>query len=219
MWITWVCCSNCGVANRSLRCQYILANELNRLGRQHGSQANLLICEHNYVGFNLADGVGTDIEAFDHLRTRGLALLAQRDEPAGRHCCQAALALYRGDLCGDENIHTVIERERLRIAMLDLLSALADHAYRCGDLTGALGHLQRILVYRPYREGIHRQLMAHYAQMGLRTRALNQYRVCERILAAEFAIEPEAATKQLYQQLCRGETAGVSPLLCEGVSA
>ena len=196
-----------------------LTSELNRLGRHYGNQVNLLTCEHTYVGFNLTDGIGTDIEAFDHFHTCGLALLAQGDEQAGRQCCQAALALYRGDLCGDENIHVVIERERLRTAMLDLLRALADHAYRCGDLTGALAHLQRILVHRPYREDIHRQLMAHYARMGLRTRALHQYRICQRILAAEFAIEPEAATQELYQQLCRGEAPAADLLLREAVAA
>lgn len=196
-----------------------LTSELNRLGRHHGNQVNLLTCESTYVGFNLTDSVSTDIEAFDRLRTRGLALLSQGEAQTGLHYCQQALALYRGDLCGDENIHIMIERERLRTAMLDLLHALADHAYRCGDMNSALKHLQRILVHRPYREDVHRQLMAHYARMGLRTRALHQYRICQYILAAEFAIEPEAATKQLYQQLCRGEAPNAELLLREAVSA
>lgn len=195
-----------------------LTSELNRLGRHYGSQVNLLTCESTYVGFNLTAGIGTDMEAFDRLRTHGLTLLAQGEAQTGLHYCQQALALYRGDLCGDENIHMVIERERLRTAMLDLLHALADQAYRCGDLNRALSHLQRILVHRPYREDIHRQLMAHYARIGLRTRALHQYRICQRILAAEFAIEPEAATQQLYQQLCRGEAPAADLLLCEAVA-
>lgn len=193
-----------------------LASELNKFGRHQGSRDNILICEHNYYRFNLAAGISTDIEQFDRWRTCGLALLAQGDEQAGRQVCQQALALYRGDLCGDENIHAVVERERLRMAMLDLLRALADHAYRCGDLNGALGYLQRILLHRPYREDIHRQLMCHYAQMGLRTRALHQYRVCQRVLAAEFDIAPEAATAQLYEQIRSGAAALPCPVLAEG---
>lgn len=183
-----------------------LTSELNKLSRKVGSRVNILTYEHGYHGFNLAAGVSTDIEHFDRLRTRGLARLAQGDEQTGIHDCHAALALYRGDLCGDENIHTVIERERLRSAMLDLLSALADHASQTGDLSGAMGYLQRILLHEPYREDIHRQLMCHYVQMGLRTRALHQYQICERILAAEFAMAPDAATNQLYEQIRSGAT-------------
>lgn len=183
-----------------------LTSELNKLSRKVGNRVNILIYEHGYHGFNLEAGVSTDIEHFDRLRTRGLARLVQGDDQTGVQLCRQALDLYRGDLCGDENIHTVIERERLRSAMLDLLSALADHAYQSGDLPGAMAYLQRILLHEPYREDIHRQLMCCYVQMELRTRALHQYHVCERILATEFAIAPEAATNQLYEQIRSGAT-------------
>lgn len=189
-----------------------LTSGLNKLSRKVGNRVNILTYEHGYHGFNLAAGVSTDIEQFDRLRTRGLALLAQGDEPTGVQLCQQALALYRGDLCGDENIHTVIERERLHVAMLDLVSALADHAYQSGDLPQAMTYLQRILLHDPYREDIHRQLMCHYVQMGLRTRALHQYQLCERILAAEFDMAPDAATTQLYEQIRSGAIVSDAPV-------
>jgi DNA-binding SARP family transcriptional activator len=189
-----------------------LTSELNKFGRKHGNRVNILVCEQSYHGFNLAAGVSTDIEQFDRLRTRGAALLGQGDIHTGCATCKQALALYRGDLCGDENIHTVIERERLRSAMLDLLSALANHACQSGDLHGALDYLQHILLHEPYREDIHRQLMGCYLQMGLRTRALHQYQICERILAAEFDMAPDAATTQLYEQIRSGAIVSDEPV-------
>ncbi|MEZ4732284.1 MAG: bacterial transcriptional activator domain-containing protein [Caldilineaceae bacterium] len=191
-----------------------LSSELNKFSRKVGNRVNILVSEHGYHGFNLEVGVSTDIEQFDRLRTRGLALLAQGDAQTGIHACQQALALYRSDLCGDENIHTVIERERLRTAMLDLLSALADQACQSGDLPEALVYLQRLLLHEPYREDIHRQLMVCYAQMGLRTRALHQYRVCERILATEFGMVPEAITTHLYEQIRSGATVTDAAVNC-----
>lgn len=54
-----------------------LTSGLNKLSRKVGNRVNILTYEHGYHGFNLAAGVSTDIEQFDRLRTRGLALLCQ----------------------------------------------------------------------------------------------------------------------------------------------
>jgi len=46
-------------------------------------------------------------------------------------------------------------------------------------------------------------LMQCYARLGLRARALHQYRMCERILEQEYGTLPSPKTKSLYLKLLR----------------
>src|SRR6185369_3312384 len=61
----------------------------------------------------------------------------------------------------------------------------------------------RLLGLDPLQEGVHRTLMRLYARQGRRGAALKQYQVCVGALQRELGIEPEAETKQLYQDLLR----------------
>jgi DNA-binding SARP family transcriptional activator len=48
-------------------------------------------------------------------------------------------------------------------------------------------------------------LMRSYAQLGLRGRALRQYRLCERILGQEYGTAPSPETRALYRNLRIGQ--------------
>ena len=61
----------------------------------------------------------------------------------------------------------------------------------------------RLLGLDPLQETVHRTLMQLYARQGRRGAALKQYQVCVGVLQRELGTEPEAETKQLYQELLR----------------
>lgn len=178
-----------------------LNHQLNKTSAKYLNGAGLIVHETGYYRLNTPDRVWIDIDHFAEWSETGRRLLSTNDVNAGVNYCEQALALYHGDLCGDASIQTVIERERLRAAFLDLLVRLADHHYSHGDPGKALQYIQRVLAHEPCREDAHRQAMRCYVRLGQRAQALRHYRLCCQALAAEFDVEPEPATVALYEQI------------------
>jgi adenylate cyclase len=121
-----------------------------------------------------------------------------------------AVSLYRGDLLEglalDEpwfESWLVAERERLRELALAALAKLLRHQRDTGATEAALQTALRLLALDPLQELVHRALMRLYHQLGRRAAALRQYQVCVGVLQRELGVEPEAATRQLYQEILR----------------
>ncbi|NTW00258.1 MAG: hypothetical protein HGA19_03015 [Oscillochloris sp.] len=178
-----------------------LIYRLNKLVGAATKQFALILNVHGYYHLNCAgDAASVDVLRFEALASQGRLLRAQGD-PAGTVACyEQALALYCGDLGGDMDIRTVIERERLRATHLGLLAELADyHAPAAPEQ--ALIYLQRLLKYDPCREDAHRLAMRCYVRLNARTVALRQFQLCCQALKAEFNVEPEAETVALFNQI------------------
>jgi DNA-binding SARP family transcriptional activator len=56
-------------------------------------------------------------------------------------------------------------------------------------------------------EDSYRLLMRCYAWLGMRGRALRQYRLCEKILLQEYGTAPSMETRSLYRSLMGDESA------------
>lgn len=65
----------------------------------------------------------------------------------------------------------------------------------------AIQYGQRWLTVDPLNELAHTQLMQLYAQTGRKAAVLQQYELCQQILAQELGISPKAETKALYDKL------------------
>ncbi|MCZ7572471.1 MAG: bacterial transcriptional activator domain-containing protein [Ardenticatenaceae bacterium] len=178
-----------------------LTYRLNKLASKSLDGAELVTHEDGYYSLNTESGVEVDIDCFDTWSNAGKRLLQSGHEAEGLAHCQRALALYRGDLCGDSSICTVIERERLRAACLDLLACLADYYYARRNPAEAMKYIHRLLAYDPCREDAHRQAMRCYVRLGLRAQALRQYQICSQALRVEFNATPEPATIDLYDTI------------------
>jgi DNA-binding SARP family transcriptional activator len=161
----------------------------------------LVVHEHGDYQLNMDSGLSIDLDQFEAWHGLGTQLLSQGDGREGVGYCRQALALYRGDLCGGDDLQTVIERERLHVAFLDLLVRLASHHYAQGNPGQALPYLQRLIAHDPCREDAHRLAMRCYMQIGQRAQALRQFRVCCRALILEFDAQPEPATVALFEQV------------------
>jgi DNA-binding SARP family transcriptional activator len=179
-----------------------LTSQLNKLAARFLNGAGLIIHTNGYYCLNTDNRVGLDIDYFEAWQKRGLQYLRQDDETQGLAYCRRALSLYSGDLCGDSSsLETVMERERLRVAYLDLLAQLADYYYARRDPIEALSYIQRLLAHDPCREDAHRQAMRCYVLLKQRAQAMRQFRLCCHALALEFETQPEPATVALYDQI------------------
>jgi DNA-binding SARP family transcriptional activator len=123
---------------------------------------------------------------------------------------ERAAALYQGDLLAGLTVAEVpfeewlmAERERLRELALEGLARLLAHQRDAGAAEAAIQTAGRLLALDPLQEPVHRTLMQLYARAGRRGAALRQYQQCVTTLQRELGVEPESATKAIYQDILR----------------
>lgn len=168
-----------------------------RLGDAIGGAAPVLHADGYYL-LNVEAGVGVDVACFDALAQAGDRQADAGNRSAAAAAYDCALRLYRGDVCAGNDLHAVLERERLRARYLALLTHLADYYFSEGNHSACLDYAQRLLDKDPCREDAHRLIMRCYVRRGERAQALRQYRLCQDILRAEFDAVPEPATTALF---------------------
>jgi tetratricopeptide (TPR) repeat protein len=123
---------------------------------------------------------------------------------------ERAAGLYRGDLLSGFALSEapfedwlLAERERLRELALESLAKLLAHQRKAGSAEPAIQTALKLLTLDASQEPVHRTLMRLYAEIGRRGAALRQYQHCVNVLQRELGVEPEAETKQLYQDILR----------------
>ena len=128
---------------------------------------------------------------------------------------QQAVALYKGDLLEGFVVDAApfeewltSERERLREAAVEALGKLLALQMKAGAVEPAIQTAVRLLALDPLQEVVHRVVMQLYARQGRVGAALHQYQVCVQLLQRELGVEPEAETKQAYQEILQRRTAG-----------
>jgi DNA-binding SARP family transcriptional activator len=87
----------------------------------------------------------------------------------------------------------------------ELLAALADAHAEAGEHDAALRAARMMLAADPLDEGAHRRVMAGYAALGRRSRALEQYLRCRRELIDGIGIEPARETTALQARILAGD--------------
>jgi DNA-binding SARP family transcriptional activator/alpha-beta hydrolase superfamily lysophospholipase len=147
--------------------------------------------------------VDLDVAAF----TRLLA----EDTP---EALRQAAALYRGELLAGFGVSEEPweawlrqERERLREQVGEGLARLLAHQRKAYQLEAAVRTAAQLLALDPLQEPVHRTLMRLQGQLGQRGAALRQYQHCVSVLRSELGVEPEAETRQLYQEILQQRTA------------
>lgn len=177
-----------------------LSQSLYRLRRALTPYADRII-ETDREGVTLnSDAIAVDVLA--------LRRLAGDDSPTALR--QAA------DLCADglledfeireEGFGEWLAREREAVAGLatELLTRLAEAQLDACKTDSAITTAARLVSRDPLNEGSHRLLMRANLGAGRRNAALQQYHRCGELLQRELGVEPEAATKALYEEICGG---------------
>jgi DNA-binding SARP family transcriptional activator len=150
---------------------------------------------------NLDAGIGVDILSFDQLAREGAIHSRSGHARAAVTAYEQAIKLYEGDLYAAVDSHAVVERERLRAVYHTSLARLSEHHFGGGDYLVALELSLQLLASDATREDGCRSAMRCYVRCGERAQALRQYRLCERLLRAEFDAKPEPATVALFERI------------------
>jgi DNA-binding SARP family transcriptional activator/Tfp pilus assembly protein PilF len=123
---------------------------------------------------------------------------------------EAAVTLYAEPLLDrlaskDEAFEEWLQCERARFSKIatDAMSRFAAH------LTAQLAHegaervLQLLLQTDPFHEEAHRMMMCSLDAQGRRSEALARYQACRELFLKRLGVEPDAATRALYESFRR----------------
>lgn len=188
-----------------------LSRILSNLRRVLG--ADFILADRQQVALNEQAALWVDVVQFRRLleACRGIAVAVMGEEC--RQKLAAATVLYQADFlagftlpgCREFDEWQLLQGEALRRDLSWACDRLV-HIYEAShEFTQAISYARRWVELDPLHESAQRWLMALYARSGQRTEAHRQYQACVRLLADELGVEPEPTTKQLYEQICKGE--------------
>jgi DNA-binding SARP family transcriptional activator len=170
---------------------------------------NYILLEEGYYRLCSEVRVITDVDQFDSHYEEGRRLQKEgRAEEAATEY-EKAIDLYRGEYLVEDLYEdwTMVERERLSNAYMDMLSRLAEHYRQADQPQEGIRACYRILEKDRCHEESYRLLMRCYARLGLWERVLRQYRLCESVLRQEYGMDPSPETQALYESLLGDEKA------------
>ena len=182
------------------------------------TQSDLLVSDRHNVQIDQAWIEHVDVNCFNRLleSTRQHAHISRSQCAPCQTPLRQAVQLYQ-DLflegfsledCEVFEEWLFMQRERLRLLLLDAYSDLAVSAESNGDLHSARAFAQRQIEIDPLREPAYRQQMRVLARLGERSAALAIFERCRTVLNQELGLDPEPETLALHGQLLHS---GVSP--------
>lgn len=171
----------------------------------------LVVADRLQLAWNQQAHFWLDVHIFQQQRM----LATQHGHTQGALCAecaaalQAAIQLYTDDLMAGFSVPDsqafdewqFFQREELRQQLGEALQMLISWHCRRGEYSLALAYARRSLSLDPLDEPGQRELMRLYACSGQQAAALRQYEECVRLLDNELGVEPEAATRELYEQI------------------
>jgi DNA-binding SARP family transcriptional activator len=161
-----------------------------------GGLSRFILTREQNVILSAPGGLWIDADAFEQQAKTALTQQEVR-------CDEEALALYAGELLGDDPYEEWAQtrREQLRLLQHRLLKRLAQLYEERGEPALGAARLETLLALDPVDENAHRQWMRLYAAQGDRHQALQQYKQCCDVLRRELGVAPVAETQELYRQL------------------
>jgi DNA-binding SARP family transcriptional activator len=188
---------------------HTLRKLLGECGAATGSaNHSYVVLEEGYYRLCSEVHILSDVDEFDTHYERGRRLHREEGtlERAASHY-ERAISLYRGEYLVEDLYEdwTMVERERLSNAYIDMLGRLAHYYHRTDQHQESIRACYRILEKDRCHEESYRALMRSYSCLGLRGRALRQYRLCERTLRQEYGSAPSAETQALYLSIMSGQ--------------
>ena len=174
---------------------------LRKILGDHPASLNYVLLDEGRYRLCPAVRVSTDVDEFDARYERGRFLERDRRMAEAASEYREALTLYRDDYLIEDLYEdwTMVERERLSNAYIDMLCRLAAHYIETGQLQECIQACYLVLEKDRCHENSHRLLMECYASLGLRARALRQYRLCERLLDHVYGLKPSPETQALHK--------------------
>lgn len=122
---------------------------------------------------------------------------------------EEAVDLYQGEFLSEFQVAQArgftawveSERRRYEQELVEGLRVLVEGCMLGGDIPAGLTYSIRLLQHNPLDEAVNQTHMRLLAQNGQRNAALGHYQAYSRLLQEELAVEPDAATTDLYWRL------------------
>jgi predicted ATPase/DNA-binding SARP family transcriptional activator/DNA-binding CsgD family transcriptional regulator len=145
------------------------------------------------------DSAWVDVKAFE----RAAQEAWRSRQPADY---RAAVDLYSGNLLSRDRYEEWAERRREELlgTYLSLLLGMAALLEEREAFDPAAAALREIVAREPAHEEAHVGLMRVYARAGQRHRALHQYEHLRDTLLRDLSVEPQAASRYVYEELLSG---------------
>jgi|SRR6266498_1019938 len=184
-------------ARNNLRQALHLARQIFK--SEANSGLGILIDHNGWLCLTHEGEIWVDAEAFE-------TAAAECRQSKDATTCQAALSLYTGELLPEDRYEDWVatRREVLRDLHLSLLSELGRMFEALGDMEQAIDIFHQAVIVDPTAEHAHRALMRLYAATDRRQRALQQYHRLHEILDRELALDPDADSRKLYEDILSG---------------
>ncbi|WP_420642374.1 AfsR/SARP family transcriptional regulator [Candidatus Leptofilum sp.] len=191
--------------------RHSLSQALLKLRQAIDPNNDMIIANRHTVGLNPAAQFELDTAVFTtHL------LQCQTHQHAQPNLCEScmewretAVSIYKGPFLVGLSLPDAPQfeqwltqqREQYHRQMMSALTTLATYHEQVGEFTPAIKYAQQQLMYEPWLEETHRQLMRLFARAGQRSLALKQYEQCCVSLHEELNTDVSPETKTLRNQI------------------
>lgn len=173
------------------------------------TDGSLLLIDSKWVQLNRASELWADVIQFEQAFALVQRTPGQELQEQGVQTLRAALQLYRGHLLeGCYEDWCLFERGRLQSMYLSMLEKLMIYYEAQGEYEAGLECGICILRLDAAHERTHRRLMRLHYQLGNRTAALRQYKICVAALRQELNADPSGQTVAVHEQIRSGWLSG-----------
>jgi LuxR family transcriptional regulator, maltose regulon positive regulatory protein len=172
------------------------------LGECSAGLRNCILLEEGYYRLCRTVRVTTDVEEFDLRYERGRRVeKTNRIEGAAEY--EKAIELYRGEYLLEDLYEdwTMVERERLSNAYMDMLERLAVYYKETEQLRESILICYRILEEDGGHENAHLLLTETYALLRSYGRALQQFRLFKGMLKSTYGTDPSVETERRFERV------------------
>ena len=174
----------------------------------------ILNISRDSIQINPLSGFTVDVREF-----AALLETTRRHRHRNPHTClscaenrKQAVRLYRGDFldqlslddCPEFESWIVIQREQLRILILQALASITDFHLLRQEYDTAQYYASRQIEIDSLQERAYQQMMTALAMDDRRTEALKCFEACRRLLKKELEVEPEEESEKLYRLIKAG---------------
>ena len=192
---------------------YVRISQIRKILKISGIQDCIQTVPGGYIfqfessfGENEEHSIWIDVDEFEREADQGREHLENKAFDQAIIHLKKSNNLYRADFL-IENLYedwTISERERLRDRHLMVLTEMAEAYAQTGRFRHAIDVSQKVLSVDPCRESTFVQLMLYYYYLGERSKSLDVFERCQKILSQEMEVSPDNYTEELAQKIRSG---------------
>jgi tetratricopeptide (TPR) repeat protein len=168
-----------------------------------GQNSQYIVSVGEGYAFNADASYWLDMEAFKEEVNRADSAFDQGDWAQAVEGFEEAVALYRGEFLPEDRYAEWSQspRDQLQETYIEAYGRLATCYWELGRHRQAIRCCQRILAIAPHREGVIRQLMRCYAEVGERSKAIEAYDAGVRELRERLDVGPSPELRDLRDHI------------------